>query len=41
MVRRINEKAEEAENAIQKAIAVIKDRTYRSIDHAATEVGVS
>ena len=41
MVRRINEKAEDAEKAIQKAIAGIKDRTYRSIDHAAQEVGVS
>jgi len=41
MVRRINEKAEEAEKAIQKAITGIKDRTYRSIDHVAKELGVS
>lgn len=41
MVRPINVKAEEAEKAIQKAIARVKDGTYRSIDHAAKELGVS
>ena len=41
MVRPINVKAEEREKAIEKAIAGIKDRTYRSIDQAAKELGVS
>jgi len=41
MVRSTNVKAEEAEKAIQKAIAGVKDRTYRRIDQAAKELGVS
>lgn len=41
MVRSINVKAEEREKAIQKAIAGVKDRTYRNADHAAKELGVS
>ena len=41
MVCPINVKAEEAEKAIQKAIAGIKDGIYRSIDYAAKELKVS
>src|SRR5271154_1967767 len=41
MVRPINVKAEEREKAIQKAIACVKDGTYKSIDQAAKELGVS
>jgi predicted site-specific integrase-resolvase len=41
MVRPYNEKAEEAEKAMQRAIAGVKDRTYRSIDQAVKELGVS
>ena len=41
MVRPINAKAEEAEKAIQKAIAGIKNKTYRSLNQAAQELGVS
>jgi hypothetical protein len=41
MVRSINVRAEEAEKTLQKAIAGIKDGTYRSVDHAVKETGVS
>jgi len=41
MVCRRNEKAEEAEKKMQIAIAGVKDGTYRSIDHAVKELGVS
>jgi len=41
MVRPINTKAKECEKAIQKAIAGVKDRIYRSIDQAALEIKVS
>ena len=41
MVRPINVKAEEREKAMQKAIASVKNRTYRSIHQAAKELGVS
>ena len=41
MVRPINVKAEAAEKAIQKGIAGVKDGTYRSIDQAVKELGVS
>ena len=41
MVRPHNEKAEEAEKKMQLAITGVKDRTYRSVDHAAKELGVS
>ena len=41
MVHLINVKAEETEKAIQKAIVGIKNGTYRSIDRAAKELGVS
>jgi transcriptional regulator with PAS, ATPase and Fis domain len=41
MVRPINVKAEEREKAIEKAIAGVKDRTYRSINQAAKELEVS
>src|SRR5271154_1388185 len=41
MVRRCNEKAEEAEKNIQKAIAGVKDRMYQSAGQAAKALGVS
>jgi len=41
MVRPINTKAEEHEKALRKAITGIQNRTYRSIDQAAKELGVS
>jgi hypothetical protein len=41
MVRPRNEKAEEAEKKMQLAITGIKERTYRSVDHAVKELGVS
>jgi hypothetical protein len=41
MVRPINVKAEEREKAIKIAIVGVKDGTYKSIDQAAKELGVS
>jgi len=41
MVRPINTKAKEQESAVKRAIAGIKDGTYRSINHAHKELGVS
>ena len=41
MVRPHNEKAEEAEKKMQTAIAGMKDGTYKSVDHAVKELGVS
>ena len=41
MVRPINTKAEEHEKLMQKAIAGVKDRTYRNAEQAAKVLGVS
>ena len=40
MVRPINKKAEEAEQAMRRAIAAVKEGKYLSANHAANELGV-
>lgn len=37
----VHVKAEEAEQAIQKAVASIKDRTYQGINYVARELNIS